>query len=234
MAACIYRKNHVCKCILYELVFWVYAVPQLNGTDVYRQLVDAIENGSLTPGTRLREIELAERYGVSRTPIREGLKRLESQGLAVHEPNRGMVIPVLDNDQLNELYVVRAMLEGLVARLAAQHASDAEIAILQDMIAHDRQSAGNAQRLAASNRAFHQRLTLASHNRFLKAQIDHMKQSMLLLGGTTFDDPERREHAMAEHEAIIAAVSSRDSVAAEQAGRTHIEAAHKARLLHST
>ena len=202
----------------------------LNGSEVYRKLVEAIEGGTLAPGARLREAELAERYGVSRTPVREGLKRLESQGLAVHEPNRGMIVPVLDNDQINELYVVRAVLEGTVARLAAQHATAAEIAILEDMVEADRTVIGDAEALSASNRAFHRRLTLASHNRYLVAQVEHMKQFLLLLGGTTFVDPDRRERAVEEHARIVAAVSKRDKDAAEAAGRAHIRAAHKARL----
>lgn len=202
----------------------------LTGPDIYRKLVESIEAGALAPGTRLREAELADRFGVSRTPVREGLKRLESQGLAVHEPNRGMIIPVLDNDQVNELYVVRAVLEGTVARLAAQHATDAEIAILNEMVESDRAAGDDPEALAVSNRAFHRRLTLASHNRYLAAQIDHMKQSLLLLGGTTFNDPERRALAVEEHARIVEAVAARDAGAAEAAGRAHIEAAHKARL----
>jgi len=137
----------------------------LNGAEIFRRLVSSIEDGTLTPGERLREAELADRFGVSRTPIREGLKRLESHGLATYEPNRGMVIPVLDNDQINELYIIRAVLEGTVARLAAQHATAAEIAIFKDMIEADRAAIHDAEALSRSNRAFHRRLTLASHNR---------------------------------------------------------------------
>lgn len=202
----------------------------LNGSDIYRHLVAAIESGQLAPGTRLRESDLAQRYGVSRTPIREGLKRLESQGLAVHQPNRGMVIALLDNDQVNELYVLRAVLEGTVARLAAQHATRAEIAILEDVVAADRAAGNDSQALSASNRAFHRRLTLASHNRYLTAQVEHMKQFLLLLGGTTFVDPRRREQAIEEHARIVRAIAARDCAAAEAAGRAHIEAAHRARL----
>lgn len=201
-----------------------------NGADIYARLVEAIEDGGLAPGTRLREAELAERYGVSRTPIREGLKRLESQGLAVHEPNRGMVVATLDHDQLNELYVIRIVLEGTVARLAAQHATKAEIEVMQEMVESDRQNAVDAKALSASNRAFHRRLTAASHNRFLVSQIEHMKQSLLLLGGTTFDDPVRRQAAIDEHAAIVEAVANRDPDAADALARQHIECAHKARL----
>jgi len=202
----------------------------LNGSEIFRQLVSSIEDGTLTPGARLREAELAERYGVSRTPIREGLKRLESHGLATYEPNRGMIIPLLDNDQINELYVVRAVLEGTVARLAAQHATAAEISIFKDMIEADRAAIDDAEALSRSNRAFHRRLTLASHNRYLIAQVDHMKHFLLLLSGNTFVDPKRREAAVDEHAHIVAAIAARDMDAAEAAGRDHIRAAHKVRL----
>ena len=130
-------------------------MPSGSGTDIYHLLVEAIENGELSPGTRLRETELAERFGVSRTPVREGLKQLEAQGLARHEANRGMVIPTLDNDEINELYIIREVLEGTAARLAAQHATEVEIAILKDMVESDqaRQDdvpgpAGNQPRLS--------------------------------------------------------------------------------------
>ena len=200
------------------------------GTDIFRLLVEAIESGDLAPGTRLRETELAERFGVSRTPIREGLKQLEAQGLARHEPNRGMVIPVLDNDEINELYVIREVLEGTAARLAAQHATEAEIALLQDMVAADQERLDDVEALIASNRGFHRRLTLASHNRYLVAQMEHMKQYRLLLGGTTLGGAERRAEAVAEHARLVEAIAARDTQKAEELARAHILSAHRARL----
>ena len=201
-----------------------------SGTDIYRLLVEAIENGELSPGTRLRETELAERFGVSRTPVREGLKQLEAQGLARHEANRGMVIPTLDNDEINELYIIREVLEGTAARLAAQHATEVEIAILQDLVKSDRTRQDDVQALLATNRAFHRRLTLASHNRYLIAQMAHMKQFLLLLGGTTLADPARRAAAVAEHARLVEALAARDTAKAEKLARAHIHAALRARL----
>lgn len=200
------------------------------GSDIYAKLLTAIEEGALRPGTRLREAELAQIFGVSRTPIREALKRLEAQGLAVHEPNRGMVIPVLGHEEINELYLVRQVLEGAVARFAAQHANDAEIEILRGMIAADRRRLDDAETLAKSNREFHRRLTLASHNRYLIQQIAHLRQAILLLAGTTLIDPERRKSAIEEHARIVEAIAARDGDAAEKAARHHIAQAHAARL----
>lgn len=201
-----------------------------SGTDTYRLLLEAIESGELSPGTRLRETELAKRFGVSRTPVREALKQLEAQGLARHEANRGMVIPTLDNDEVNELYVIREVLEGTAARLAAQHATDVEIAILQDMVAADQENLDDVETLLATNRAFHRRLTLASHNRYLIAQMEHMKQFLLLLGTTTLADPARRTAAVAEHARLVEALVARDTKKAEELARAHINAAHRTRL----
>ncbi|WP_082733690.1 GntR family transcriptional regulator [Polycladidibacter hongkongensis] len=201
-----------------------------NGAEIYKMLVKAIEARELKPGNRLREAELAERFGVSRTPIREGLKRLEAQGLAVHEPNRGMVIPSLDHNQISELYFLREVLEGTAGRLAAQHASDAEIEILQELLAQDQANLADAKMLIRTNREFHRRLYLASHNRYLVEQIDHMRLSLLLLAGTTLTDDDRRRVAIEEHAEIVDAIAKRDCERADRAARHHIAEAHKARL----
>ena len=201
-----------------------------NGTDIYSLLIQAIEDRDLKPGDRLRETELADRFGVSRTPIREALKQLEAQGLARHEPNRGMVIPTLDHDEVNQLYMMREVLEGTAARFAAQHATDVEIAILQDSVAADQDIIDDVGKLVASNRTLHRRLTLASHNRYLVLQVEHMKQYLLLLDGTTYTDPTRRAGAVEEHRLIVQAVAARDLDKAEEFARLHIRKAHRARL----
>ncbi len=201
-----------------------------NGKDIYTRLVQAIEARDLKPGDRLRETDLATRFGVSRTPIREALKQLEAQGLARHEPNRGMVIPTLDHDEINQLYMMREVLEGTAARFAAQHATDVEIAILQDAVAADFEIIDDVEKLVASNRTLHRRLTLASHNRYLVLQVEHMKQYLLLLDGTTYTDPQRRAGAVEEHRLLVEAIAARDLDKAEEYARLHIRKAHRARL----
>ena len=93
--------------------------------DAYELILDAIDVGLYRPGERLVESELAERFGVSRTPIREALQRLETQGLLTRD-GRSLIVASLDHNQLAELYVVRTELEGLAARLAARHATPDE------------------------------------------------------------------------------------------------------------
>ena len=105
-------------------------------TDAYSMILDAIDSGVYKPGDRLVESELAERFGVSRTPIREALQRLETQSL-LERDGRSLIVASLDHNQMAELYVVRRELEGLAARLAARHATVEEVAVLRDMVRSD-------------------------------------------------------------------------------------------------
>ncbi|RMD94589.1 MAG: GntR family transcriptional regulator, partial [Alphaproteobacteria bacterium] len=104
--------------------------------DAYDLILEAIDQGVYRPGDRLVESELAERFGMSRTPIREALQRLETQSLLARD-GRSLIVASLDHNQLSELYLVRAELEGLAARLAARHATEEEIQVLQEMVAED-------------------------------------------------------------------------------------------------
>ena len=98
--------------------------------DAYTLILAAIDSGIYRPGERLVESELAERFGVSRTPIREALQRLETQSLLARD-GRSLIVASLDHNQLSELYVVRAELEALAARLAAKHATPEEVRVLK-------------------------------------------------------------------------------------------------------
>ena len=91
--------------------------------DAYALILEAIDNGVFKPGDRLVEIDLADNFGVSRTPIREALQKLETQSL-LERDGRSLIVSSLDHNQMAELYVVRAELEGLAAKLAAKHATD--------------------------------------------------------------------------------------------------------------
>jgi DNA-binding GntR family transcriptional regulator len=102
-------------------------------TDAHALILDAIDRGVYRPGDRLVESELAERFGVSRTPIREALQRLETQALLTRD-GRSLIVASLSHDQIAELYVVRTELEALAARLAAQHAAEEEVLVLAAMV----------------------------------------------------------------------------------------------------
>ena len=197
----------------------------------YGLILEAIDVGIYKPGSRLVESELAERFGVSRTPIREALQRLETQSLLTRD-GRSLIVASLDHNQMAELYVVRTELEGLAARLAAQHASVEEINVLQQMIDADRERVSDATALARSNKRFHKQLHLASHNRFLVQQLDLVYRSMALLATTSLAVEGRGPVALDEHQAIVSAIADRDGLAAYEAVKRHLSEAFVTRLKH--
>jgi DNA-binding GntR family transcriptional regulator len=199
--------------------------------DAYALILEAIDVGIYKPGSRLVESELAERFGVSRTPIREALQRLETQSLLTRD-GRSLIVASLDHNQMAELYVVRTELEGLAARLAAQHASVEENNVLQQMIDADRERVSDAPALARSNKRFHKQLHLASHNRFLVQQLDLVYRSMALLATTSLAVEGRGPVALDEHQAIVSAISDRDGSAAYEAVKRHLSEAFVTRLKH--
>jgi DNA-binding GntR family transcriptional regulator len=202
-----------------------------SGAGAYERLLRAIEEGELAPGRRLREAVLAERFQISRTPVREALGRLEAQGLVAHEPHRGASVAQLDYGQVSELYDLREVLEGTAARLAAIHASAVETEILEEMVVRDRTLLGDAPALARTNRLFHRQIHGAARNRFLQSTLETMRLSLVLLpGATTLAAPDRASESLAEHAAIVAAIRAHDGDAAEAAARAHIRAAFKARI----
>lgn len=198
-------------------------------TDAYELVLDAIDRGLYRPGDPLVESELAARLGMSRTPIREALQRLETQGLLMRN-GRSLMVARLDHNALAELYVVRGALEGLAARLAARHATPEEVSVLSDMVASDRAHLGDPAALAKANRRFHKQIHLASHNRFLVQQLDMVHRSMALLASTSLAAEGRGAAALDEHGAIVEAIVAGDGAAAEAALRAHISAAFKTRL----
>ena len=205
-----------------------------DGTDVqkdaYTLILEAIDAGLYKPGDRLVESELAERLGVSRTPVREALQRLETQSMLTRD-GRSLIVASLDHNQLSELYAVRTELEGLAARLAARHATDEELRVLRGMVRDDRSLlGGDPGALSRANKRFHKQIHLASHNRFLVQQLDLVHRSMALMATTSFAVEGRDAVALDEHDQIVAAIAARDGDAAYAALKAHISSAFEVRL----
>lgn len=199
--------------------------------DAYTLILQAIDSGVYKPGDRLVENELAERFGVSRTPIREALQRLETQSLLARD-GRSLIVASLDHNQMADLYVVRCELEGLAARLAARHATQEEIRVLRQMVEADRKLLGDPAALARANRRFHKQVHLASHNPFLVRQLDLVYRSMALMATTSLAVEGRGEKALAEHERIVDAIAEGNGPEAYAALRDHISVAFETRLRH--
>jgi DNA-binding GntR family transcriptional regulator len=201
--------------------------------DAYALILQAIDQGTYRPGDRLVESELAERFGVSRTPIREALQRLETQSLLTRD-GRSLIVASLDHNQMAELYVVRCELEGLASRLAARHATEEEVRVLRKMVEDDRRFLNDPAALARANRRFHRQVHLASHNRFLVQQLDLVYRSMALMATTSLAIEGRGEIALAEHQRIVDAIAAGDGDAAYRALKEHISVAFEARLHHDS
>lgn len=198
-------------------------------SDAYSLILEAIDIGVYRPGDRLVESELAERLGVSRTPVREALQRLETQSLLTRD-GRSLIVASLDHNQLAELYIVRSELEGLAARLAARHASAEEIRVLRGMVQDDGKLLNDPQALSRANRRFHKQIHLASHNRFLVQQLDLVHRSMALLATTSLAAEGRGQETLAEHHTIVEAIAKGDGDLAYDTLREHISKAFETRL----
>ncbi len=197
--------------------------------DAYAMILEAIDMGVYTPGDRLVESDLAERFGVSRTPIREALQRLETQSVLTRD-GRSLMVASLDHNQLAELYVVRAELEGLAARLAARHAAPEEIRVLRKMVSDDREITNDLDALVRANRRFHKQIHLASHNRYLVQQLDLVHRTMALLATSSLATEGRSEGSLEEHDAIVTAIENGDGDRAYEALKAHISKAYETRL----
>jgi DNA-binding GntR family transcriptional regulator len=198
---------------------------------VYATLKGMIRDGGVRPGQRMREIEIAEAQGVSRTPVREAMHRLVSEGLLESTSARGIAVTELSKQQVLELYALREFLEGASARFAAQHASLPEMRALHELIEHIHTIPEDDHfQHAALNKHFHAQIAEAAHNTYLSRALSQLSDSLMLVPGTTFQAKGRVGDVRREHLAILNAIDARDAEGAERAAREHIRLAGQVRL----
>jgi len=200
------------------------------GELVYKTLLDDIRAGRIQPGDRIREEDVAQALGVSRTPVREALQQLQARRLVELAPGRGIVVVKLTMQQVMELYAMREVLEGAAARFAAQYALPAEISIMEELLSEFEGASEDAPRLAHINYLLHRTIYEAARNRYMHEALNNLEDALSLLQNTTFSLPERHQSACLEHREIVAAIAARDSDAAEAASRHHIREAQRVRL----
>jgi DNA-binding GntR family transcriptional regulator len=189
---------------------------------VYQTLRHSIIHGALEPGKRLRSDALATALRVSRTPVREALRKLEAEGL-VQPSGSGLIVRTLSDHDLTEVFYVREALEGMAARLAAENATPSEIAaideLLEDMEAVRRR--GDIGALRRLSGEFHQLVCRAAHNnrllQSLQTLLDHVRQ----IQTSTLYNAGRPEQALQEHRSLLRAIAARDGDGAELAARQH-------------
>ena len=192
--------------------------------EVAAQLRERIFAGELAPGSFLDEVRLAEQMQISRTPLREALKVLTAEGLVRHEPRRGCFVGEVTERDLDEIFPVIALLEGRCAHEAALHATDADIAALEDL--HQKLARhARARRINdyyATNLAIHEAIIALADNRWLASVIGDLRKILKLSRQQQLHAPGRLDQSCSEHLAVFAALKARDAEGAEAAMRTHL------------
>ncbi|ACO46325.1 GntR family transcriptional regulator [Deinococcus deserti] len=196
--------------------------PGLVRDGVYGHLRRAVLDGEIAPGERIGEVELGERLGVSRTPIREALMRLTQDGLLVAEANRGVRVRTISATEARDTYVVREELDGLAAALAATHHTSADAAALKTALA-DLNAAPETdyREQTRLDLAFHRAVTLAAHNAALTDLARDLEQRIALIKHQT-RTYNAHPQTDAQHAAILRAVLDREADAAREAARVHV------------
>lgn len=193
---------------------------------VFDRVVDAIVLGEIAAGTSISEMEIAERFGVSRAPAREAIYRLEAKGLVTRTAHLGARVVALSLDDLRSLYEIREAMEGMACRLAAERVDDATLIELgRDLERHGQQIEGAARGYyqGGGDQDFHFRIAAASGNARLERTLcDNLYDVMRLYRFRSSLKPGRARQALDEHHAILEALRARDPDRAEAAMRAHI------------
>jgi DNA-binding GntR family transcriptional regulator len=193
--------------------------------EVYSRLRSAIVTGHFAPGERFVERSLTARLQVSRTPIREAIKRLEQEGLVVCYPHRGCFVRSPSYDEARQAYEMRRVAEGVAGELAATRATDAEIQAIQELLASTRArlEAGDREEILLRNDEFHLLQARGARNMFLEQQLKALWAYVDLLRGRWWIEADRASATQSEHEAIADALSRRDPTLARQRNEAHVD-----------
>lgn len=193
--------------------------------EVFYTIREAILKGNLKPGTRLKEIALANEMGVSRTPVRDAIRKLEQEGLVVIEPNRGACVSEIARQELNDVLELRRGLEELAIRKACERITEEELKNLElaaeefSSLVSDR----DLKELAEADVHFHDVIYRASHNRRLVQLLNNLREQMYRFRMEYLKDEKSGNILDAEHHAILEAVRSRDAELAATAICRHID-----------
>jgi len=193
--------------------------------EVYRVLLDAISDGSLAPGTRLTQEEIAEQFAVSRSPVLQALRLLKKDGLVQDAPGRGVLVAPLDLEWIGKLYEVRGALDALAAKLAVQRGARID----KDLIAQGRKASRsrNVKSMIDADIAFHNAVYQASGNALIADSAHlhwvHLRRVM----GAVLQSSEQRESIWQEHAAIADAINAGDEAGAVALSDEHAERARR-------
>lgn len=192
---------------------------------VYEELKMQILKGSIIPGTRMMEVELAEEMGVSRTPIREAIRKLEREGLVTIEPRRGAYASMISTEDMVEILEVRQDLEGLAAYFAADRMTDEQMKELKEVSNNYNKAVkqGIMEDMIKYDTRFHHIIVESCRNKILMQMIEQLQELVLRFRYIYYDNFRRAENMPEEHEAIISAIAEGNADKARAAADIHIE-----------
>lgn len=205
---------------------------QLNSYKPLRELVfdaihEAIVDGTLEPGERLMEAQIAEELGVSRTPVREAIRKLELANFVVMIPRRGAYVADISLKDVADVFEIRGALEGLAAELAAERASDEEIEGLERLLVEIGKAieVKDVELLVELDTQFHDLLLKASRNERLGQILSLLREQIQRFRTQTLASPSRMRVALDEHRGLVEALAARDGELAGRLAAQHIESA---------
>lgn len=191
---------------------------------VFNNIRDAITSGELKPGERLLEKQLSEKIGVSRTPIREALRKLEIEGFVEMIPRKGAMVAVISQKDIEDVLDIRACLEALAARLACHNMTDEKIANLEKA-KNDFENAAaghNVDEMAKADTAFHDLLFDSSHNHRLVQLIYNLREQIHRFRMVYLNDKKYIRDIIKEHNKLMDAIRLKDCDKAANVAHTHI------------
>lgn len=193
---------------------------------------EAVISGALKPRERLMEIQLAEELGVSRTPIREALRKLELEGFIVMVPRKGAYVADFSFKDIADVYEIRAALEGLAAGLAAERITDEELENMERLLAEKAEAIvqRDMDKLVEVDTKFHEIIYQASRNKRLWAIISNLREQIQRCRTTSLAFPGRMQKSLEEHRNIVEAIQSRDPQLSRQLAQEHIENAENSMI----
>ena len=199
---------------------------------VAETLREAIATGILEPGERLMEIQLAEELGVSRTPVREAIRKLELEGFVVMIPRRGTYVADLTIKDINEVFEIRTALDVLAAGLAVERITEDELEQMERLLVEigDLSVQGDADKIVEADGQFHDLLYRASRNDRLVGIINNLREQITRFRSISMQYPGRIQNTVDEHRRLVEAIASRNTDLAQQIAREHMENAEQTLL----
>ncbi len=199
---------------------------------VFETLREAIINGTLKPGERMMEIQLAEQLGVSRTPVREAIRKLELEGFVVMIPRKGAYVAGISLKDIADVFEVRAAMEALAAGLAAERITAEELEEMERLLVRIGEyiEANRFEEVVEMDTLFHEALYKASRNLKLEQILQNLREQIQRFRSTSLAYPGRMREALEEHKKIVEAISERNAALAQQLAQEHIENAENSML----